>query len=80
MWLCTKHKAVNQESMEAKANQLNRDHGLNLVYLLGFSSLSQPVQADYVPQPHPVEAATAEHVPITPTSSKIFSTYLLFLT
>jgi hypothetical protein len=54
MWLCTKHKAVNQESMDSKASQLDRDHGLKLVHLLGFNNLGQPaIQESHAPQPHP---------------------------
>ena len=34
IWLCTKHKAQNQSSMDTKANQLSRDHGLRLVHLI----------------------------------------------
>ena len=57
MWLCAKHKSVNQESMETKANQLDKDHGLKLVHLLGFNNLTQPaanlppMQTSDVPQP-----------------------------
>ena len=72
MWLCTKHKPVNQESMEAKANQLRRDHGLNLVFFLGCSSFSQLGQAAQDPQQHHGDVAPAGQSPLTPTSSKVF--------
>ena len=42
MWLCTKHKSQNSKSMESKGEQLQRDHGLNLVHLLGLNHLKQP--------------------------------------
>ena len=35
MWLCTKHKLLNQESMDAKAAQLENDHGFKLVHFMG---------------------------------------------
>ena len=41
MWICTKHKSLNQESMDIKASQLDRDHGLKLVHFLGWFSSSQ---------------------------------------
>ena len=52
MWLCTKQKAQNRVSMDAKANQLSRNHGLNLVYLVGFNALGHPdARARYFPGP-----------------------------
>ena len=73
MWLCTKHKSVNQESMDAKANQLDRDHGLKLVHFLGFNNLGQSaVKAGHAPQPHPGEDLQPSQVPGPATDSKAF--------
>ena len=41
MWLCSKHKSQDQESMDSKATHLDKDYGLKLVYLLGFNSLDR---------------------------------------
>ena len=35
MWICSKHKHVNQASMDAKAAQLESDHNLKLIHFLG---------------------------------------------
>ena len=76
MWLCTKHKAGNQESMEAKANQLDRDHGLKLVCLLGFNilGLSIPIPGHDPQHPHPGEPPLPRQVPGPATNSKAFRT------
>ena len=37
MWLCPKHKAGNQDSMDRKASDLDQKHGLKLAHFLGCS-------------------------------------------
>ena len=35
MWLCSKHKSANQESMDNKAADIEQKHGFKLVHFLG---------------------------------------------
>ena len=48
MWLCSKHKASNQESMDRKASDLDHKHGLKLAHFLG---CSRPVPTPAPPCP-----------------------------
>ena len=48
MWLCSKHKASNQESMDRKASDLDHKHGLKLAHFLG---CSRPVPTPPSSQP-----------------------------
>ena len=72
MWLCTKHKPQNQNSMDAKAAQLNRDHGLRLVHLLAFNALGQPALADHVPEQEPDACLKPSQDTRPPADSKAF--------
>ena len=51
MWLCSKHKQANQESMDTKAADIEHKHGFKLVHFLGHfrpvpaASESPPAQA-----------------------------------
>ena len=64
MWLCTKHKSENQESMDAKATQLATDHGLRLVHLLAFNNIGLSTsQPSHVPNSAPQTDSGEESPP-----------------
>ena len=71
MWICSKHKNVNQASMDSKAAELESNHNLKLIHFLGCSNsnASRPKPAAVVPpltvsaEPAlPTAAVTAESV------------------
>ena len=59
MWLCSKHKSANQESMDSKAADIENKHGFKLVHFLGHYK-PPPTPA----QPNPRQSVTkADKVP-----------------
>ena len=74
MWLCPKHKAGNQDSMDRKASDLDQKHGLKLAHFLGCSRPMSPTTSTAMP-PGSTSLSTGNEAAVSPVvGSSAFKT------